>query len=209
MPKINWAGADEDELITADDIDSAEDGYQAYTGDVPPGGVYRFNWRRGMYAEFNSGNQGLNVLWLLDGSWKSAHRKFEGCPLWDRVVMTKASAAFVKAFAAGIGVSASDLVGKVVVDEDGTVTKIGRKTMNEDVAVYIAVKPGEYNNVTRLEVAGTGYQIVETDDEPDEPDEEEARPASKPAKTAKTAAKKATAKAGKGKSKADDDEPPF
>jgi len=206
MPKVNWAGADEDELITAEDIDEAEDGYQAYTGDVPPGGVYRFKIRRARYAEFNSGNQGLNVLMLLDGSWKSAHRKYDGCPLWDRVVMTKASAAFVKAFAAGIGVSASDLVSKVIVDEDGVVTKIGRQVL-EDKTVYVAVKPGEYNGTERLEVAGTGYQIVETDDEPDEDgDEEEARPASKPAKTA---AKKATAKAGKGKSKADDDEPPF
>ena len=199
MPKVNWDAADEDEQLTAEDIDNADESGGQYAGDIPPGGVYRFNWRRAKYTQFGTGNQGLNVLLLLDGSWKSNHEKYNGCPLWDRVVMTKGAAAFVKAFARALGVSAEDLISRVVVDEDGVVTKIGKKVINEDIQLYVAVRRGSYNEEPRLEIAGTGYQIVEADEK--DADEAPAKPAAKG---------KATAKAGKGKkSKADDEEPPF
>jgi hypothetical protein len=199
MPKINWAAADEDEELTAEDIENAEDGFETYAGDIPTGGVYRFRWRRGKYTEFGTGNQGLNVLLVMDGSWKKDHAKYNGCPLWDRIVMTKSAAGFVKAFAAALGVSANDLLTKVIVDEDGVVTKIGRKVISEDIILYVAVKRGTWNDEPRLEKAGTGYQVVEIADSDEEP-ADDAKPSKKPA----------TAKAGKGKkSKADDDEPPF
>jgi hypothetical protein len=201
VPKINWGGADEDELITVEDIETAEEGYAQYVGDMPPGGVYRFMWRRAKYQEFSSGNQGLNVLLLLDGSWKPGHKKYDGCPLWDRVVMTKASSAFVKAFTRALGVSAEDLLKRCIVDEDNIVTKIGKKTINEDIRLYVAVRVGEYNDTPRLEISGTGYQVVEAEEADEEP-AEEAKPAAK-GKATKAAKGKA------GKSKADDDEPPF
>lgn len=212
MPKISWAAADEDDLLTAEDIDEAEEGFKPYAGEIPTGGVYRFKWRRAKYKEFGSGNQGLEVLLLLDGSWKPTHRKFDGCPLWDRVVMTKGAAGFVKAFAAALGVSSSDMTSRVVVDEDGIVTKIGKRTIDEDIELYVAVKRGSYNDEPRLEIAGTGYVVLETDDdEPDDDGDDEAAPPPKKS-TAKAAATKGKATAGaKGRNRAtaDDDEPPF
>jgi hypothetical protein len=211
MPKINWAGDDEDDALTADDVEGAEEGFQAYAGEIPPGGVYRFIIRRIKFKKASTGTKGLSLRLNLDGSWKSAHRKYDGCPLWDDVWMTKGSAAFVKALAQAIGVSAQDIIEKVVVDEDGYVTKIGRKVFEDkEYPVYIAVKRGEYNDEPRLEKAGTGFQVVEADAEPDEDEAEETpRPAKKAAKAAP--AKAAAAKAGKGKNKGgnDDDEPPF
>lgn len=204
MPKVSWDGMDEDTRITADDIDSAEEGYTAYAGEVPPGGVYRFRVKRAKYTEFNTGSLGLNVILELDGSWKEAHRKYDGCTVWDRIVMTKAAASFVKAFAAGIGVSSTDLVSRVITDEDGYVTKIGKKTL-ADAIVYVAMKRGRYNDEPRLEKAGTGYQVVEG--EVVESSTEET-----PAKPANLKASLGTSTKGKGKkskAKADEDEPPF
>lgn len=204
MPKVNWAGDGDENALTAEDIDGAEDGWQAYTGEIPPGGVYRFKIGRIKYTKADTGTKGLNVREVLDGSWKSAHAKYNGCQLWDTVWMTKGSAAFVKAFAQAIGVSAADIISKVVTDEDGYVTKIGRKTIEADkIVVYVAVKRGSYNDEPRLEKAGTGYQVVETDHDEDGLTDEDAVEEAKPAKK--------TAKAGKGKGKAknDDDEPPF
>lgn len=197
MPKIKWEAADDDQILTADDIDSAEDSYEAYAGDIPPGGVYRFKWGRAKYTEFGTGNQGFNIRLSLDGSWKPDHKEYDGCQLWDRVVMTKAAAGFVKSFAAALGVTSSDLISKVVVDEEGYVTKIGSKTIDEDIRLYVLVKRGSYNDEPRLEKSGTGYQIVE---ESGDPWAEKAPAATKKDKKDKK---------GKKGGKAIDDEPPF
>lgn len=205
MPRVNWTGDDDEDALTAADIEGAEDGFQAYAGDLPPGGVYRFRIGHMRYTKANSTtSKGLNVRLSLDGSWKPNHQKFDGCPLWDTVWITKGAAAFVKAFCQAVGVSAADILNKVVVDEDGYVTKIGAKVIKPDeILAYVAVKRGEYNDNPRLEKAGTGYQIVEADGDGDA---ETSAPAAK-----KASPGKAKGKAGKGKNKGgeDDDEPPF
>jgi len=206
MPsKITWKAADEDEVLTAEDIDSAEEGYQAYAGEIAAGGVYRFKWRRGKYEEFSTGNQGLNLLLTLDGSWKPEHSKYDGCPLWDRVVMTKKAAAFAKAFAAALGVSATDLTTKVFTDKDGYVTKIGNKVINEDVRLYIAVKKGYYDDNPRLEIAGTGYQAMAAESSNGVSEDPWAEGSAKPGKGKAGKADKGK----KGSKKGATDEPPF
>jgi hypothetical protein len=205
MPKVNWDGDGEDGL-TVEDIENAEDGYQQYAGELPAGGVYRWTVRRIKFKKASTGTKGLNLLLALDGSWKQEHKKFDGCPLWDDVWMTKGSASFAKALAGALGVSAADLLNKVVTDDDGFVTKIGRKTIEENaLVVYCAVKRGSYNDEPRIEKAGTGYQDVDDEDDDAEEEVEESKPAKK------SASKATTAKAvkGKGKSKNEDDEPPF
>jgi hypothetical protein len=206
MPKINWDGADPDDVLTAEDIEEAEEGFQTYTGEIPPGGVYRFRIGGIKFEQASTKTQGLRVRLILDGSWKPGHKKYDGCPLWDRIWMTKPAAGFVKAFAMAIGVSADDIVNKVIADEDGVVTKIGRKKIVEgELVVYCAVKKGHYDEQERLEKAGTGYQPVDTEEVDDEEPEEEAKPAKVSKKAAPAAAKSKAAK----KSKAEDEEPPF
>lgn len=202
MPKISWEAAKPEDILTAEDIDEAEEGFSQYTGEIPPGGVYRFKRPRFKYTKFGTGNEGFNNLMFLDGSWKPAHKQYDGCPLWDKVTMTKAAAGFAKAFAAALGVSAADLVARVVVDGDGYVTKIGKKNIDENLVLYVAVKRGMYNEEPRLEAAGTGYQVVEGAVEKVEDDED--------APPAKKSAKAAAGKPGKkNKNKSDDEEPPF
>lgn len=200
MPKVNWEGNGE-EALTAEDVEGAEDGFAVYTGAMPVGGVYRFKVRRIKFkTSSEKKTKGLSALLILDGSWKPEHRQYDGCPVFDDIWMTKGAAAFVKAFAAGIGVSAADLINNVVVNEDDVVTKIGRKAIKEDgQVVYLAVKRGSYEGNPRLEKAGVGYQIVEGAEESDDDEVAEAKPAK---------ATKATAKA-KGKKSKNDDEPPF
>lgn len=200
MPKITWEAPPDDEAITADDIDNApEDEYQEYAGDLPPGGVYRFKLRRMKPKTSSTNKQGINLGLNLDGSWKPQHAKYDGCPMWDTIWMTKASAGFAKAFAAALGVTGAALVTGVVTDNDGVITKIGNKKITEGMTFVIAVRRGDYNGEPRIERAGSGYQVVDSAASPAVADE----PEDKPAK-----GKAATGKKGK-KSKADDDEPPF
>lgn len=212
MPKVKWSAADEDNALTADDIDSAEDrGFTPYDGEIPRGGVYRFRLKRTKVVEFSTGNQGFNSILELDGSWKPEHAQYDGCPLWDRVVMTKSAAAFAKAFAAALGVTARDLVNGVVKDEEDVVTKIGPKAMTGDLLVYINVKRGSYDDEVRLEKAGTGYLLPKEDSSPN--GKAPAKKATKAAKAAPVAAPEpvpaATKKKGKKGKAAAEEEAPF
>lgn len=197
MPKAKWTTASKDDALTAGDIDSAEMDAGAYTGDLPPGGVYRFILKRSQVKTFGSNNMGFNSRLVLDGSWKEAHAKYDGCPLWDRVVLTKAAAAFVKAWAVALGVTSADLISNTVLDAEGYVTSIGkRKIDGQDIPLYVSVKQDPNPEYTaRLTKAGTGYVVVT---------EEQA--ASAPAAEVPAGKK---AKGGKKGKKATTDEPPF
>lgn len=199
MPKVKWEAKDADNALTAQDVlDAEESGFTPYTGDLPRGGVYRFRLKRIKKVDFESGNMGFNNLMELDGSWKPEHAPFDGCPLWDRVTFTKSAAGFVKAFAAAIGVSAQEILGQVVTNEDGYVTKIGKKSFDpsgeKSVLVYVNVKRGSYKDEPRLEAAGTGYLVLPEQD--GTPSAADAEPEGKKGKAKK-------AKKGKG------DEAPF
>lgn len=196
MPKVKWA-ADADEALSAKDIDEAEDSqFTPYMGDIPPNGPYRFRVAQMKSWKSSNDNPGIKLLLILDGSWKADHRQYDGCPLWDQVMMIKNSAAFVAAFCAALQVKSSDLVNNTVVDGDGNVTAIGSKKITQDTVVYVNCQRGKSNTgADRLEVRGTGYlappETVEADEDTD------------------AAPKKKKEKAGKGKGKKGDDDPPF
>jgi len=167
MPKVRWAS---DDALTASDIDTAEE-FPEYIGEMPPPGVYRFAVTRVKKTDFNSGNQGLTILMTLDGSWKPAHAKWDGCPLWDRIVMTKAAAGFVKAFATAIGASSKDMIAGIVVDEDDVVTRIGPVALPLKSYLYVNVKRDEYEGVAKIARSGAGYIPVERAEPEAKPDE--------------------------------------
>lgn len=203
MPKVKWTAKEGDDAITAADIDGADVDGGAYTGELPPAGVYRWKLKRSKFEKFGTGSSGFSNRLTLDGSWKEAHAKYDGYTLWDRVVLSKAGAAFVKAFALALGVSAQDMIGNTVVDAEGYVTAIGKlKLEGKEPLMYINVRKDnnpEYGE--RLEKAGTGYIVVSAE-------EESAPPAAAAAAPAETG-KKAKGKKGKAKATADTDEPPF
>lgn len=200
MPKIKWAQADKDQALSAADIDSAQ-ADAAYAGELPPPGVYRFTLKKSKVKTFGTGNMGFENRLVLDGSWKDGHAEFDGAPLWDRVILTKAGAAFVKAFQEALGVTAADITSNVVVDTEGTVTAIGKKKIDgQDLQLYINVKRDpnpEYS--ARLDKAGTGYIKVDA-----------AQAASAPAESEEDDAPKGKRKGlKKGKKAKGDSEPPF
>jgi len=223
MPKVKWEAAAADDALTASDVDSAESGFTPYSGDLPPAGVYRFKLKRVKVETFGTGNMGLKVLMELDGSWKDAHRKYDGAPVWANVVFTKGAAAFVKAFGSAIGVTSAALLSNVVTDEKDLVTKIGTKKITEDTVVYANIKKGRQDAESdwKSELNGTGFlpapvasDAADEDEGSADPFEDEAETEapkkSKKAKGAKTpepapvkASKKSKAKA------AADEEPPF
>lgn len=168
MPKATWGAGDNP--LTADDIDGAErvETRARYSGEVPPGGTYR--WRLGRLKKVvsSNGNDMINVMAFLDGTWKPNHKQYDGAPLWDRVVLTNANAKNVANFLDAIGATGADLMKGTIVDEDGFITKLGKVGDPEGILVYITVqrsKPTpEYPNV-RLETAFAPYIMVEDDED--------------------------------------------
>lgn len=205
--KAKWADLD------IDDIESAEGNSGGYTGEVPPAGLYRFEVAQMKQATSGAGNDKVVVLLKLDGSWKpEKHSKFNGCPVFDHLPVTKSAAWRVKALCDALGVTASDFIRNVVVDEEGVITKIGPKVIQgKKVLVYAntRVEPaqGEYDESLRLK--GAGYLPKADDAVEDSAEDVEEKPKAKKAKgeSAEPKADKASKKGKKGKK--DDDEPPF
>lgn len=153
MPKVKWGGD-----ISVEDIDSAESGFTPYSGDIPTPGVYRFTLRHALQGKSTQGNPKIKWVWILDGSWKKEHKKYDGCPVFDEMPMTASSAFRAKAICAALGVSAKDIINNTVTDEDGYLTKIGKQTIEEGLEVYIAVKQeNDPDYGKRLRLNGGGY----------------------------------------------------
>ena len=109
---------------------------------MPTSGVYRFLKRRAKKEQSKAGNPKLVTIWVLDGSWKPEHKKFDGCPLFDHMAVMKSMNWRVKAYCAAIGVTSTDFMKRMVVDEEGIVQKIGKVKFGPDdsVEAYINVK---------------------------------------------------------------------
>jgi hypothetical protein len=169
MPKAKWGA------ITATDIESAESNYTTYEGEIPPRGVYRFKLKQVKATESSNNNPMLKVLLILDGSWKPAHKEFDGCPSWLNVVVMDSTAFQVRAFCDAIGVSAADFLKRTVLDDDDKVIKIGKVSLADgDLLVKANCKPGEYEGNPKLESSLLPLaEETEEEDEDEEDTEEE------------------------------------
>jgi hypothetical protein len=173
MPKVTWGGD-----LTEDDIESAElSSFQPYAGPLPTAGVYRWTLRRAKRGKSGQGNPKLETIWVLDGSWKPEHKKYDGCPLFDHMAVMKSMNWRVKAYCAAIGVTSTDFMKRMVVDEEDIVQKIGRLKYSpddNDVAVYINIKrePDADGN-PRIALVGYLTAPEETDDDVDDDDDDE------------------------------------
>jgi hypothetical protein len=158
MPKVKWGGD-----LTLEDIEGAEvRESQAYTGPVPPSGVYRFLHQSSKKENSEAGNPKLRTIWKLDGSWKPEHKKYHGAPLFIHMPVTKSAAWRVKQFCDAIGVSYADFLTKMVVDDQNYVNKIGRVEIDDELTVFINVRKGPDNNGNdRIEPLGGGYLPVD------------------------------------------------
>jgi hypothetical protein len=168
LPKATWGGD-----LTAADIDGAErnTGFTPYAGPLPPAGVYRFAIKQMKKGESGSGNPKLLTIAELDGSWKPEHKKYDGAPLFDHMPVMKQTAFRIAALTDALGISASEFLSKMVVDEDGKVTKLGSLGDPNGLLIYINVKrrPAENGYAEQLQLSGTGYiPAPESGDEGDE-----------------------------------------
>lgn len=213
--KVKWGG---DDVATEQDINEAEAGFAPYAGPIAPSGVYRFKVERVRFTEFASGNFGLKVLLLLDGSWRKEHAQYDGCPLWTNVVNVKAAAGFVKAFCDAIGVTSKEFLSAMVIDDDKNVVTIGRKKISgQGLLVFANTKRSKQSEDSpwRLEGAGTCFIPAPANAEAEEPEDESAdadaaeEPTGKKSKKDKGKGKKADKKGGKTTAPAEDDDPPF
>lgn len=137
MPKATWSNSD----LSSKDIDEAESKAGTYDGPLPPRGVYRFKVRTMKQDVSSNGNDMIVVSANLDGTWKPEHKKFDGCPLWERITMAQSTAWKPKELCEALGVSPADLLNKTVVDSDSYITKIGSRVIEgKDVFLYASVR---------------------------------------------------------------------
>lgn len=211
MPKAKWGS------VKATDIDNAETGNAAYAGEMPPRGVYRFVLKFAKEAQSQAGNPKLQMLWLLDGSWREGHSQFDGCPLWDNMPVMDNTLFRVKAYCAAIGVTSAEFLDQTVTDEEKQITKIGKVAFNnpkKPIVVYANVQLDTSGDSPQLKLNGTGYLPKKDGDAPvAEGDQTSDDPWA--ADVASNEAAKASGKVKKGKKKgaaageALDSEPPF
>lgn len=170
MPKATWGAGDNP--LTADDIEQAQapESRARYSGEVPPGGTYRFTLGRLKKDVSSNGNDMIRITAFLDGDWKPNHKQYNGAPLFTQVTLTKSNAPNVKNFLESIGATSKDLMTGTITDESGFITKLGRVGDPEGIQVYVTVKQStrtaEYPN-PRLETAYAPFIIVEDDDADD------------------------------------------
>lgn len=170
MPKATWGAGDNP--LTADDIEGAEspESRPRYSGEVPPGGTYRFTLGRLKKDRSSNGNDMIRIIAFLDGTWKPNHKQYDGAPLFTQVTLTKANAPNVKNFLEAIGATSKDLMSGTIVDEGGYITKLGRVGDPQGIQVYITVKQSkrtaEYPN-PRLETDYAPFIMVDDDGDDD------------------------------------------
>lgn len=170
MPKAKWGAGDN--MLTADDIEGAEvqEPRMRYSGEVPPGGTYR--WTIGSLKKdvSNAGNDKVVIRLELDGTWKANHKKYDGAPVWQHLALTKANAQNVRNFLDAIGATSADLLNGSIVDENGYITKLGRVGPPEGIQVFATTKrrktTSEYPD-PQLEVDYCGYIMVDGDESDD------------------------------------------
>ncbi len=171
MPKAKWGAGDNP--LTAADIDGAEprETRARYSGEVPPGGTYRFMIGSMKQGTSSNGNDKVVIRLELDGSWRKNHAQYNGAPVWQHLGLTQANAENVRNFLDAIGASSADLMSNSVVDENGIITKLGRVGDPAGIMVYANVKrkrvTKEYPDPS-LEVDYCGYMPVNEEDEAEE-----------------------------------------
>lgn len=170
MPKVKWGGD-----LTPDAINSAErrEGGE-YNGKIPPKGIYRFKLRFSKKDKSKEGNPKLVSLLVLDGSWKPEHKQYDGCPLWEHMPVTGKTAFRVRAYCDALNIPSEDFMGKMVVDDEGNVQKIGKlKIADQDLLVYVSVKPRNSEDYgPQLDFAG-GYLPFKDDEDDSDADSDD------------------------------------
>lgn len=171
MPKAKWGAGDAP--LTAADIDQAEvqETRTRYSGEIPPGGTYR--WTIGSMKQDTSsaGNDKLLIRLELDGTWRKNHKQYDGAPVWHHLGLTTKNASNVRNFLDSIGATSKDLMEQSIVDENGYITKLGRVGDPTGLLVFANVKrrkrTADYPD-PQLEVEYSGYSMADGDGSADD-----------------------------------------
>lgn len=171
--------------VGADAADAEFDQSGFYDGEVPPKGVYRVKVKNLRMKTNKNDDPMINGIAEIAETKKSGKDKFNGYGIWFNINVTKQSAPFVNNFldAAGFNKKAFWGSGGVTIDENdgdedrnivGSITKIGTKTVADEIPLRLRTKRGKWDGEDRLEVAGAGFLgLAAGDDEEEQWDEDE------------------------------------
>lgn len=132
MPRVKWGGAD-----LADAIESAEEGYEEYTGPKPERGVYRFRITRLYKSESSGGFPQMEIFLEMDPpADRKEHMRYKDFFMRNWIIVKDdGSTGFkVKPFLAAVGVTPKQfatgtIIGDAEEDNNGNerfpITKIG------------------------------------------------------------------------------------
>jgi hypothetical protein len=100
MGKVKWN-------TKASEIDEAEDSgaqFEPYDGPIPPkNAVLRLALKWARVTAFNSGNGGLTMLFEVAEPKSSPKAKYNGCPIFNRLVDVDTQTFKIKQFMSAIG----------------------------------------------------------------------------------------------------------
>jgi hypothetical protein len=151
MGKVTWG-------TKAADIDNAEEresDFTPYEGDVPTPGVYRMKLVRALVDTFSTGNGGLTMLLEIAEPKSSPKSKFNGAPLWERLVDKDTQTFQIKQFMRAIGGTGRHWANTVSKkdDQDREVVVKWGNILADGLIIKAQVKRGSYQGEPRAEVA--------------------------------------------------------
>jgi hypothetical protein len=141
--------------ISEADIKNAEANTGLYGGEMPSAGVYKFIVQTIKQARSEAGNDKDIVFARLDGSWRPAHKEFDGCPMWDHLPVMASTAWRVRALCDALGVTYAEFLAQKV-DKEKLVTKIGKLTP-KGAEIWVNVRVDDSGDSPQLKPNGGGY----------------------------------------------------
>jgi|HubBroStandDraft_5_1064220.scaffolds.fasta_scaffold00014_23 hypothetical protein len=191
-----------DDEINLDELESAEysdEDFGNYEGEQPPKGTILVGVVKKIWWTYTQNNDPmLKVLWEADGNIGS-REKFNGCPVWDNIVLNAKGKFRWKPFLDALGLTLRDIKSNMVLASDddnmgAPIEKIGKWSPDTDSAFCRVVTGRErYNDEWQVRVSKyLEYEDPEEEEEPEpEPEPEppaRSRRASRTTATAKPAA---------------------
>jgi len=169
MPRVRWN-------INPSNIDEfdRESQYAPYTGPTPPNGVYQFTIKqlKAVAATREAPAQLRVGLELVPRKTRSDERSYKGYFIMAFLNIMDNTAFLYAPFCDAIGVSGNDFCNRMIADEDGNVSKIGRWRNDGSAVIMAQIQDKTYQGVTRKNVTWMGAW-EDTDEDEGEFDDED------------------------------------
>ena len=152
MGKIKWG-------TTAADIDGAEEReseFEPYDGPTPLANmVLRCRNQFVRIVDFNSGNKGLYMIWVVDEPKSSEKAKYNGYSFHERIADTPGQDFKIKQFMRALGGTGRHWANTMAAEDDRgnlTVQKFGNIVVSKELRVRVSTSRETYEGEARARI---------------------------------------------------------